>query len=40
MVLRIADFTEAALPAKDMQDLMDRCISLADDVAAELGTKS
>lgn len=40
MVLRIADFAEAALPAEDMQDLMDRCISLADDVAAESGTKS
>jgi hypothetical protein len=38
MVLRIADFSEAALPADDMRDLLDRCINLADDAAAHSGT--
>lgn len=38
MVLRIADFAETALSAAQLQDLMDRCIRLAQDAAAHTGT--
>lgn len=40
MVLRIADFAETALPAEGLRELMDRCIALAEDAAAEVGHRS
>lgn len=40
MVLRIADFAEVALPPEDLQELMDRCIRLAEDAASQSGTRS
>ncbi|TDQ83311.1 hypothetical protein A8950_1597 [Dongia mobilis] len=36
MVLRIADFPDAALDATTLADIMDRCIALAADTAREL----